>query len=109
MSFTFGQPPTFSNLSTRYVKCVVSTQENGIQSDPTTGTIEFAFVEDDIEPISGDWVSGSWETTSDEYLGRCLVGPGGSITLAAGSYDVWVRFTKTPEVVSEKIGYLVIY
>lgn len=109
MSFVFTQPLTFSSLSTRYVKCVVSTQENGVQSDPTTGTIEFAFVADDIEPVSANWQSASWEITSDEYLGRCLVGPSGAVTLTAGAYDVWVRFTKAPEIIIEKIGHLVVY
>jgi hypothetical protein len=108
MSFLI-QAPSFSTLSTRYIKCSVSTRENGLLADPTTGTIDFAFLNDAIEPASWDWKAGTWETTSEEYLGRCLVGPSGSITLAAGSYDVWVRFTKTPEVIIEKVGYLVIY
>lgn len=105
----FQSPPTFSALSTRYVKCVVSTTENGVKSDPTTGTVDFAFVLDGIEPTVLDWKVGSWETATDEYLGRCLVGPSGTVTLSAGSYDVWVRFTKSPETVIEKVGYLVIY
>lgn len=105
----FSQPTAFSALSTRYIKCVVSTQENGVTSNPTTGTIEFAFLVDGVSPVSGDWKAGSWETTDTEYLGRCLVGPSGVITLTAGSYDVWVRYTKSPETIIEKVGYLVIY
>jgi len=109
MSFRFVEPASFSVLSTRYIKCYASVVQNGSQIDPTSGTIEFAFVGDDVIPGLSDWVSGSWETTSDEYLGRCLVGPTGTTALAVGSYDVWVRYTKSPEIVVEKIGYLVIY
>lgn len=106
---TFRQPPSFSVLSTRYIKCVVSTMENGIATDPTTGTIEFAFKADGVAPVSGDWKAGSWETATTEYIGRCLVGPSGTVTLTAGSYDVWVRYTKSPEIIIEQIGYLVIH
>lgn len=108
MSFRFVQPARFSVLSTRYVKCSVSVTQSGSQIDPTTGTVAFAFVGDDITPGLSDWVSGSWETTSDEYLGRCLVGPDGTTTLSVGSYDVWIRYIKAPETVAEKIGYLTI-
>lgn len=108
MAFRFGQPASFSTLSTRYIKCAVSATQDGSSIDPTIGTVEFAFVGDDVTPGPSDWVIGSWETTSNEYLGRCLVGPEGDTTLVAGSYDVWIRYTKAPETVAEKIGYLVI-
>jgi hypothetical protein len=109
MPFRFVQPPRFSTLSTRYVKCYISVTQSGVQIDPTTGTVEFAFVADGVTPGSSDWKTGSWETTSDEYLGRCLVGPTGTVTLTAATYDVWVRYTKTPEVIAEMIGHLAIY
>lgn len=105
----FSQPPAFSTLSTRYIKCVVSTQENGVASNPTSGTIEFAFMADGTDPGALNWKSGSWETAGDEYLGRCLIGPSGTVTLSAGSYDVWIRYIKAPETIIEKVGYLVIY
>jgi hypothetical protein len=109
MNLAYSEPPSFSTLSTRFVKCTVSAQENGLLIDPTTGTIEFAFMADSVEPASLNWKTGSWEIGLGEYLGRCLVGPSGTITLAASSYDVWVRYTKAPETIIEKIGYLVIY
>jgi hypothetical protein len=108
MPFRFVQPPRFSTLSTRFVKCVVSATQAGVQIDPTTGTVEFAFMGDGSDPGASDWKAGSWETTSDEYLGRCLVGPTGTVALTAGSYEVWCRYTKAPEIVVEKIGHLAI-
>ena len=109
MPFRFVQPPRFSTLSTRYVKCYVNVTQSGAVIDPTTGSIEFAFVGDGALPATGDWKVGSWETTFNEYLGRCLVGPTGTVTLTAGSYDVWLRYIKAPETFVERIGHLVIY
>jgi hypothetical protein len=109
MPFKFVAPPNFSTLSTRFVKCWVSVTQSGVQIDPTTGTVEFAFVADDVTPGASDWKAGTWESTGFEYLGRCLVGPSGVVTLTAGSYEVWVCYTKAPESIVEKIGHLVIY
>jgi len=109
MPFKFVAPPKFSTLSTRYVKCWVSVTEYGVQVDPTSGTVEFAFVAEGAVPGSSDWKAGSWESTGFEYLARCLVGPSGVISLPANTYDVWVRYTKSPEEVIEAIGNLFIY
>ncbi len=105
-------PVTVSSLSTTYVKCRISATENGVASDPTTGTVDFAFLseaDEQTDPESGDWSTGLWETASDGYWGKCLVGPSGVATLAKGSYDVWVRVTKTPEEVIDRVGVLNIY
>lgn len=109
MPFKFVAPPKFSTLSTRFVKCWVSVTQSGAQIDPTTGTVEFAFVTDGTTPGSSDWKAGSWESTGFEYLARCLVGPSGVISLTAGTYDVWIRYTKAPESIVESIGHLYIY
>lgn len=104
-------PVALSVLSTQYVKCQISASEAGVTIDPTTGTLSFAFISEAVggSPVSGDWKSASWETGSDgAYWGRCLVGPAGTVTLAAGSYDVWVRLVKNPETVIEMVGTLVI-
>ncbi len=108
MAFKFVQPPSFSVLSTRFIKCWISVTQSGVQIDPTTGTVEFAFKADNTTPQEIDWQDGSWESTSYEYLGRCLVGPSGTIALSAGEYDVWVRYTRSPEIVIENVGNLVI-
>jgi hypothetical protein len=109
MPFRFVQPPRFSVLSTRYVKCWISVSQSGSQIDPTSGTVEFAFMATNATPGESDWKTGTWESTPFEYLGRCLVGPDGTVALSAGSYDVWVRYTKAPETVVEEIGSLTIY
>lgn len=107
-----GRPVSFSVLATQYVKCQISATEAGVTSNPSTGTVEFAFISEvnnGTSPTSGDWKSGSWETGSNGgYWGRCLVGPAGVTTLPIGSYDVWVRVTKSPEVVVKHVGTLVI-
>lgn len=114
MAFSeLSRPVSFSVLATQYVKCQISATEAGVTSDPSTGTVEFAFISEannGSSPTSGDWKSGSWETgTFGGYWGRCLVGPtGGVIALPVGSYDVWVRVTKSPEVVVKMVGTLVI-
>lgn len=109
-------PVRVSSLSTTYVKCRISAKENGVDANPTSGTVEFAFIPDSASnpnPVSGDWKAGSWESALDggvySYWGRCLIGSGGVVTLTAGSYDVWVRVTKSPEVVIDNVGVLNIY
>lgn len=84
---------------------VRGTDDAGEPVNPTTDTVEFAFTSGrEIEPDSGDWVSGSWATFQPArtvppiYRATCLVGPGGNIELAAGRYWIWVRITDNPEV-----------
>ena len=82
--------------------------------DPTADVVEFAFTDPYIDPVSGDWVSGSWEKQSlttpagtfTLFFARCLVGPGGVTTLAKGLYDVYCRITDNPEVPVLKTGAL---
>lgn len=65
-------------------------------------SVEMAFPAAGAAPASGDWKPATWltvtATTPDTYYARCLVGPAGTVTLTAGSYDVWVRVTDSPEV-----------
>ena len=81
-------------------------------ADPTSGTVHFAFVseaEDNASPASSAWVPGSWDTGTNDYWAKCLVGPDGAAELAVGSYDVWIKVTKSLETVVDKIGVLSIY
>lgn len=107
--YVFSATPRISALSTRYIRCAVSATDNGELIDPTDESVDFAFVDAGDTPVTADWVSGSWETTSEEYLARCLVGDGGAIELAAGTYDVWVRVILLPETIAEPVGELTIY
>jgi hypothetical protein len=88
-----------SSLSLQYVKAPVQAVVAGATYDPTSKIVAMAFVVEDAEPLSGDWVSSSWEQSGIPtiYLARCLVGPGGDITLAPGSYQVYVKIFDNPE------------
>ena len=98
-----------SALSLEYVKVQVTALENGTAIDPTTDIVSMAFPVTNVVPVSGDWKSASWETTpTGAYYARCLVGPGGTVTLAAGRYDIWIRVSDSPEVPVKQAGQLLI-
>lgn len=107
--FEFKEVPRISVLSTTYVKCLISATESGLAANPTTGVLSFAFVADEVLPVTGDWKSGSWETAGTEYWARCLVGTGGTVALPVGTYDAWVRVVKGVETVVVKVGKLTVY
>lgn len=98
---------TISSLSKEYIRVAVSAKESGTAVDPTSDTVTMAFVTTD-EPVSGDFKTASWETDNGKYYARCLVGPGGTITLSDGLYSVWVKVTDSPEVPVLKAGTLMV-
>lgn len=92
-----------SSLTKEYVKVPISATASGAAVDPTAGTATMAFVEVGTAPVSGDFKTATWETDAtrdpDRYYARCLVGPSGTVTLAADTYDVWVKITGiSPEI-----------
>lgn len=87
-----------SPLSLVYVKQQVSAVKSGAVYDPTGDTVQLAFLPFGQQPASGDWKAASWETISSKYYARCLVGPGGAITLTNGRYQIWVKITDNPEI-----------
>ena len=97
MAFT-ARPAT----SLEYVAVNVSSTVAGVRVDPTTDPVFMAFKEDGDYPVSGDFVAASWETNSTTtpttYTALCLVGPGGTIALTAGTWQVFVKITDNPEV-----------
>lgn len=95
-----------SVLSKEYVRVKVSASEAGAAVDPTTDTVVMAFPVHGVAPVTGDWKAASWETAGSAFYARCLVGPSGTVTLAVGSYDVWVKVTDSPEVPAIKAGQL---
>lgn len=98
-----------SSLSTEYVRVPVTATKNGLPYDPTSSTVQMAFPGYGVEPITGDWKSASWETQGGNYWARCLIGPsGGTITLADGFYDVWVKIADSPETPVRRAGTLTI-
>ena len=92
---------SISSLSTQYILVPVRAQSMGLPYNPTGLTVEMAFIDGWAEPGSGDWNAASWASTSTvngAYLAQCLVGPEGTITLAIGAYQTWVRITGSPEI-----------
>lgn len=55
------------------------------------------------EPATGDWHTADvWDGTT----AKLLIGPGGTLTLADGTYRVWVRVTSAPEIPVLRSGLL---
>lgn len=101
-----------SSLSKEYVKVPVAATVNGVLINPTADAVQFAFMPLGASPASGDFKSASWETAGTSpnvvYYARCLVGPGGTVTLAAGVYVVWVKVTDNPEIPVKQAGTLTV-
>lgn len=100
---------SISSLSKEYVKTEVSFTVAGVDTDPTADIVQFAFVAPGGDPVT--WYSGSWEvdnTTPSKPLryARCLVGPGGAVTLAKGDYIVWLKIGDSPEIPVKQAGLL---
>jgi hypothetical protein len=95
--------------SLQYVKVPVSAVVDGDAYDPTADTVKMAFTARFTNPVSGDWKSAVWETSGTRYYAKCLVGPGGTVALTAGSYKVWVKVTDSPEAPILPSGELVVY
>lgn len=106
-------PHQISTASLEYVLVPVSTKASGVVGNPTGDTVQMAFLTTEAAPGVSDWKTASWETDAtpdpDVYSARCLVGTGGATTLAAGTYNVWVKISDSPETpVLRADGYLVV-
>lgn len=84
--------------SLQYVKVPVTATVNGAAYNPTSDQVQLAFVTIGDDPAGSDWVTGSWETASGTYYARALVGPGGTVELAKGRYQIYVKITDSPEI-----------
>lgn len=88
--------------SLAYITVPIGAKFNGVAIDPTADVVQMAFVSEGTEPVEGDYRSGSWETDDSGfepiYYARCLVGPGGTVTLSAQVWDCYVRITDTTEI-----------
>lgn len=94
--------------SLEYVRVPMAAEKLGAAYDPTADTVVMAFIAGPAAPTSGDWKTASWDTDSSAYpptyRAQCLVGPGGTVTLAAGTYVVWVKVSDSPEVPVKRAG-----
>ena len=75
--------------SLEYVKIPVTTPP-GITI--SSQVVEIAVVAQTGRPGALDWRTGSWE----DNTARILIGPT-ALALTAGTYNVWVRITDSPE------------
>lgn len=89
-----------SSQSRQYVKVPVTAKLAGVLLNPTTDVVKMAFSPMGSAPST--WTSATWETDSTTtpatYLARMMVGPGGTIQLARGTFDIWVQVTDNPEI-----------
>lgn len=100
-----------SHLSLKNYIVPVAATKAGVPYNPTSDTVQFAFMPSATQvPQSSDLVTGSWETNSASilypYNAKCLVGPGGAITLGIGTYVVYQKTTDNPEIPFDIVGYL---
>ena len=92
-----------SHLSTQYYLVPIAATRLGAPYNPTGDTVAMAFMPTPTQvPGSGDWVSGSWDTSTASvlypYSVKCLIGPAGTVTLGIGSYITYVKVTDSPEI-----------
>jgi hypothetical protein len=94
--------------SLEYVRVPVRAEKSGAAYAPTGDTVQLAFLTSAAAPSGGDWKTASWDTDSSTYpatyWAQCLVGPGGTTTLTAGVWTVWVKVTDSPEVPVKRAG-----
>jgi hypothetical protein len=101
-----------SSLALKYVLIPVSFEELGIQVSPAADPVQFAFMPTPTQkPQNSDWVSGSWDNYSAvdviyPWRAKCLVGPGGAVTLGIGTYIIWLKITDNPEIPADIVGQL---
>ena len=95
--------------SLMYVTAVVTC----LKGDPTTDTVQMAFIAPGTDPQPTDWKTATWDTTvtlgANQYMAQCLVGPGGTVQLAVGSYQYFVKVTDNPEIPILPVGMITIY
>lgn len=100
-----------SHLSLKYYIVPVSASDAGVPVNPTSDLVQFAFMPTPTQvPQPSDLVTGSWETNPSSilfpYNAKCLVGPGGTITLGIGTYVVYQKTTDDPQIPFDIVGYL---
>jgi hypothetical protein len=91
-----------SSLSTDYITVTVkATGNTGQPLNPTGDAVAFAFKAENVNPGSGDWNTGSWDTylpVGSAYIAKILVGPAASVNPGVGTWVVWVKITDNPEI-----------
>lgn len=91
--------------STEYVRVTAVAKASGsviaLAAPP-----KFAFMLTSDNPQPADWLTGEWAAS----WARILVGPGGgAVTLAPGTYTVWLSFSASAEAPVYRTGTLTVY
>lgn len=102
-----------SRLSRKFVPFHVSAYVDGQPWDPSSAAVaKAAFLPSSrSEPGAGDWKACSWNTNLiGTHEAQCLVGPGGTVQLTAGTYFtwLWVSDSSSNEEVIEPTGRLIV-
>jgi hypothetical protein len=96
--------------SLEFVLAYIKATDAGVPANISGDPVAFAFTRRDEEPA--DWVTGAWASTTPlpggGYTARCLVGPGGAVTLTPATYTVSVKITDSPEIPVIDCGQLII-
>lgn len=95
-------------VSTQFVSVDITASAGGMGFNPTSFPVNFAFISGPTEPQSGDWKTGQWAGSGAPYIAQILVGPSNGLSLAPGSYQIWVQIIATPQVPVIQVGTLVI-
>ena len=105
VTFQFGTmtPQGMSHLSVDYVQVPVSAWQAGTSYNPTSDTVQWAFMPQATQvPAGGDWVAGSWDTAPTSliypYVAKCLLGTAGTTALTIGAYYAYVKIQDSPEI-----------
>jgi hypothetical protein len=93
---------TMPGVSLEYVPVTITATVAGQPYNPTADVVEMAFTPASTSTQPVTWYTGSWDSTdpvpgTSSYTALCLIGPGGTTTLTAGTWQVWVRITDSPE------------
>lgn len=103
---------SLSSLSTDYISIpVTATGNNGLAVNPTSDPVAFAFKAVGVNPASGDWASGSWDTYlpfGSKYVAKVLIGPAASVNPGVGVWIAWMKITDNPEVPVRQVAELTI-
>lgn len=84
--------------SLQYVAVTVLASKAGAPVNPTGDPVQLAFTTAGADPQTGDFHAATWQGATSPYVAQILVGPGGTVTLTAGLYAVWVKVTDSPEI-----------
>lgn len=96
-----------SAASSPYVQLPVSLTVPTGPGDPSSATVQMAFLAADGDPQEADWRAASWARTAvGGWLAECRVGPSGTGALARGRHVIWIKIESAAESVIEPVGLL---